>query len=123
VIGVFLALALYRLFKPVDEGLAKQMLILGALVSVPIVFANVLSDIAALFPAPRFIPEPRRLIPSLPRSIPEPPRSISESPRSISEPRRSIPEPRRSISEPPRSIPDPRRSIPGSPRSIPEPLG
>ena len=48
VIGVFLALALYRLFKPVDEGLAKQLLILGALVSVPVVFANSLNDIAAL---------------------------------------------------------------------------
>ena len=48
VIGVFLALALYRLFKPVDEGLAKQLLILGALVSVPVVFANTLNDIAAL---------------------------------------------------------------------------
>lgn len=48
VIGVFLALALYRLFKPVDEGLAKQLLILGALVSVPVVFANVLNDVAAL---------------------------------------------------------------------------
>lgn len=48
VIGVFLALALYRLFKPVDEGLAKQLLILGALVSVPVVFVNVLNDVAAL---------------------------------------------------------------------------
>jgi hypothetical protein len=48
VVCVFLVLALYRLFKPVDEWLAKQVVILGALVSVPIVFVNVLSEIAAL---------------------------------------------------------------------------
>jgi hypothetical protein len=48
VIVIFLVLALYRLFKPVDEMLAKQVVILGALVSVPIVFVNVLNDIAAL---------------------------------------------------------------------------
>ena len=48
VIAVFLVLALYRLFKPVNETLAKQMVILGALVSVPIVFVNVLNEIAAL---------------------------------------------------------------------------
>jgi hypothetical protein len=47
VIVVFLVLALYRLFKPVDETLAKQVVILGALVSVPIVFVNVLNEIAA----------------------------------------------------------------------------
>ena len=47
-VAVFLVLALYRLFKPVDDMLAKQLLILGALVSVPIVFVNVLNDIAAL---------------------------------------------------------------------------
>jgi hypothetical protein len=48
VIAVFLVLALYRLFRPVDEFLAKQVVVLGALVSVPIVFVNVLNDIAAL---------------------------------------------------------------------------
>jgi hypothetical protein len=48
VIGVFLVLALYRLFKAVNETHAKQMVILGALVSVPIVFVNVLNEIAAL---------------------------------------------------------------------------
>lgn len=48
VIGVFLVLALYRLFKAVDEALAKQVVILGALVSVPIMFVNVLNEIAAL---------------------------------------------------------------------------
>jgi hypothetical protein len=48
IIQVFLVLALYRLFKAVNETLAKQMVILGALVSVPIMFVNVLNDIAAL---------------------------------------------------------------------------
>lgn len=47
-IAVFVVLALYRLFKAVDEALAKQLVIFGALLSVPIVFANVLNDIAAL---------------------------------------------------------------------------
>ena len=46
-VGIFLVLALYRLFKPVDEYLSKQLVILGALVSVPIVFVNVLNEIAA----------------------------------------------------------------------------
>jgi hypothetical protein len=48
VLGIFMALALYRLFKPVDEWLARQLLILGSLVSVPIMFANTLNDVAAL---------------------------------------------------------------------------
>ena len=48
VIGIFLVLALYRLFKAVNEKHAVLMVILGALVSVPIVFLNVLNDIAAL---------------------------------------------------------------------------
>ena len=47
-IVVFLALALYRLFKPVDENQARLLLILGALVEVPIMFLNVLNEIAAL---------------------------------------------------------------------------
>jgi hypothetical protein len=47
-IAVFLVLALYRLFKAVDEDHAKLMVILGALVSVPIMFLNVLNEIAAL---------------------------------------------------------------------------
>lgn len=46
-IAVFLVLALYRLFKPVNEALAKQVVILGALLSVPIMFANVLNEVAA----------------------------------------------------------------------------
>ncbi len=48
IIAVFLVLALYRLFKAVNETYARQMVILGALVSVPIVFVNVLNEIAAL---------------------------------------------------------------------------
>lgn len=47
-IAIFLVLALYRLFKEVHEGLARQMVVLGALVSVPIVFVNVLNEVAAL---------------------------------------------------------------------------
>jgi len=47
-LGIFLVLALYRLFKPVNEMLAKQLVILGALVSVPIMFLNVLNEIAAI---------------------------------------------------------------------------
>jgi len=47
-IAVFLVLALYRLFRAVNETLARQMVILGALVSVPIMFVNVLNEIAAL---------------------------------------------------------------------------
>lgn len=45
---VFLALALYRLFKGVSVGLARQLLCLGALIPVPIMFLNVLNEIAAL---------------------------------------------------------------------------
>jgi hypothetical protein len=48
VLWVFVVLALYRLFKPVNENRAEQMLILGALVSVPIVFVNVLNELAAM---------------------------------------------------------------------------
>jgi hypothetical protein len=44
---IFLALALYRLFKGVDEGRARLMVIL-VLVSVPISFVNVLNEGAAL---------------------------------------------------------------------------
>lgn len=48
VIGLFLVLALYRLFKGVDEGLARQMVIFGGVVSGPVMFVNLLNDIAAL---------------------------------------------------------------------------
>jgi Domain of unknown function (DUF4386) len=51
VVEIFLVLALYRLFKTVDEHLAQMLVILGALVSVPIVFLNVLNEIAALIAA------------------------------------------------------------------------
>ena len=47
-IAVFLVLALYRLFKPVDEKQARLLVVLGALVSVPIMFLNVLNEIAVL---------------------------------------------------------------------------
>jgi hypothetical protein len=47
-IVIFLVLVLYRLFKAVDERQASLVVILGALVSVPIVFVNVLNEIAAL---------------------------------------------------------------------------
>jgi hypothetical protein len=46
-IAIFVVLALYRLFRPVDEALARQLVVLGALVSVPIMFVNVLNDVAA----------------------------------------------------------------------------
>lgn len=45
-IEVFLVVTLYGLFKPVHAGLARQMLIFGA-IPIPIVFLNVLSEIAA----------------------------------------------------------------------------
>jgi hypothetical protein len=48
VVCIFLVLALYRLFKAVDERPAALLVILGALVSVPIVFVNVLNELAAL---------------------------------------------------------------------------
>jgi hypothetical protein len=47
-VAIFLVLALYRLFKSVSEKHAVLLVILGALVSVPIMFLNVLSEIAAL---------------------------------------------------------------------------
>jgi hypothetical protein len=48
VFWIFVVLALYRLLKPVNEDRAREMLILGALVSVPIVFVNVVNEIAAM---------------------------------------------------------------------------
>ena len=48
-IAVFLLLELYKLFKPVDEGLSRQLVVMGALLSVPIMFVNVLNDVAALY--------------------------------------------------------------------------
>ena len=48
VVGIFVALALYHLFKGVSKTLALQLLILGSLVSVPITMLNVLNNVAAL---------------------------------------------------------------------------
>lgn len=45
---VFVTLALYRLFKDVDQGLASLMVILGSLMVVPIFFFNAVADSAAL---------------------------------------------------------------------------
>ncbi|MFB3903547.1 MAG: DUF4386 domain-containing protein [Acidobacteriota bacterium] len=47
-IAVFLVMALYRLFKPVNESQARLLVIFGALLSVPIMFVNVLNNVAAL---------------------------------------------------------------------------
>ena len=46
-IEVFLVLALYDLFKPVSQHLTRQLAILG-LLPIPIVFANVINEAAAL---------------------------------------------------------------------------
>jgi hypothetical protein len=46
--AIFLTLALYRLFKGVDEGLARLIVILGALMVTPIYFLNTINDAAAL---------------------------------------------------------------------------
>src|SRR5271157_2427569 len=46
--AIFLTLALYRLFKAVDQGLAVIMVILGALMVTPIYFLNTINDAAAL---------------------------------------------------------------------------
>jgi hypothetical protein len=45
-IEVFLVLVLYGLFKPVSKPLARQMVVLG-LIPIPIVFLNVVNEIAA----------------------------------------------------------------------------
>src|SRR4051794_37241364 len=47
-IVIFVLLALYRLFKAVDQNLATVMVILGALMVTPIYFVNTLNDAAAL---------------------------------------------------------------------------
>lgn len=46
--SIFLTLALYRLFKRVDEGLAWLVVILGSLMVAPIYFLNTINDAAAL---------------------------------------------------------------------------
>lgn len=48
IVAIFLVLALHRLLKAVNEAHARLMVILGALVSVPIVFVNSLNAVAAL---------------------------------------------------------------------------
>lgn len=48
VIGLFLALALYHLFKAVDKNLAVLMVILGGLMVTPIYFLNTVNNAAAL---------------------------------------------------------------------------
>ena len=48
VLFTFLTLALYRLLKGVDQGLAILMVILGSLMQVPIFFVNMVNDAAAL---------------------------------------------------------------------------
>ena len=45
-VEVFMVLVLYNLFKPVNKTLAQQMLVLG-LVPIPMVFLNVLGELAA----------------------------------------------------------------------------
>src|SRR5437660_6695008 len=46
--AIFLTLALYRLFKGVDQGLARLVVILGALMVTPIYFLNTINDAATL---------------------------------------------------------------------------
>lgn len=53
VLGLAVGLALYRLFKRVDEDQAKLMFILGALMVTPIYFLNTLNDAGALIMATR----------------------------------------------------------------------
>ena len=48
VLFIFVTLALYRLFKGVDQALAVMMVILGSLMPVPIFFINSVTDAAAL---------------------------------------------------------------------------
>jgi hypothetical protein len=45
---IFVTLALYRLFKAVDQALAVVMVILGSLMPAPIFFVNMATDAAAL---------------------------------------------------------------------------
>ena len=48
VLWLLVPLALYRLLKGVDQGLAVVMVILGSLMPVPIFFVNMVTDAAAL---------------------------------------------------------------------------
>jgi hypothetical protein len=49
ILWVFVVLALYDLLKRIHKNQARQMLILGALVSVPVVLIAVVFEVAALF--------------------------------------------------------------------------
>jgi hypothetical protein len=65
-IAVFVVLALYRLFKPVDERLATLLVVLGMLLSVPITLYNVVNELAVILivRAPAFLKsafEPQQL--------------------------------------------------------------
>lgn len=55
-VEVFLVMALYQLFQPVNQRLARQMVWLG-LIPIPIVFLNALNEVAALMLAsgPEFL--------------------------------------------------------------------
>jgi hypothetical protein len=53
VLVVFLVLSLYRLFRAVDADHAKLLVWFGALLSVPIMFGNVLHEVGALVLAQR----------------------------------------------------------------------
>ena len=48
VIGIFMVLAFYRLFKEVDQNLTALMVILGGLMVTPIFFLNALNSVAVL---------------------------------------------------------------------------
>jgi len=48
IVQIYLVLSLYRLFRATDPSRARSLVVLGALVSVPIVFVNVLNEFAAL---------------------------------------------------------------------------
>ena len=48
IIAIFVVLELYRLFRPVSVRLARQLLVLGCLISIPIMFANILNEVATL---------------------------------------------------------------------------
>lgn len=47
-LAIFIVLILYRVFRDVDERKAVLLVVLGALVSVPIAFLNVVNELAAL---------------------------------------------------------------------------
>src|SRR5258708_39139714 len=50
--AIFLTLALYRLFKGVDQGLARLVVILGALMLPPIYFLTTINNPPPLLPSP-----------------------------------------------------------------------